>query len=94
VALLLVLFVWFLAEAAFFALGVVLALMLLLAAGVVVFGPWLGYEVTGRWPSGQTICALSGTAITLLLAWATQDRWVLAGGVLGTVLAAKTTSVS
>jgi hypothetical protein len=29
--------------------------MLLLAAGVVVFGSWLGYEVTGRWPSRRTV---------------------------------------
>lgn len=59
--------VWFLVEGALLALGVILALRLLLAAGVVVLGCWLGYEVTGRWPSSRAVIGLSGTAITLLV---------------------------
>jgi hypothetical protein len=46
--------------------------------------------VGGSWPSGQTIAALSGTASTLFLVYVAHgDRWVLLGGVIGTVIAVR-----
>jgi hypothetical protein len=82
---------WVTAEVAFFVIGLVLLMVLALCAAVVVGGSWLGWQVTGRWPSGRTIAVLSGTALTLFLAYAAHgDRWVLLGGVLGTVIAART----
>jgi hypothetical protein len=91
VVLWLLLIGWVTAEVAFYVIGLLLLMVLALCAAVVVGGSWLGWRVTGRWPSGRTIAALSGTALTLFLAYAAHgDRWVLLGGVLGTVIAAKT----
>jgi hypothetical protein len=81
---------WFIFEAIFFSIAVILGFMLLLAGLAALGIMGVSYKITGRWPSDRAVIGVSGTVITLWMAAATQDRWVLLGGIIGTVIASKT----